>query len=98
MKFFFVYASVVSYVALVFVLICSLSLLLFVPWEGVVLPDYGISWVSSHIYIIYFFYDTILPTCHCTSITVNPLHTDIRYNDKIRYNDNSNVMKSSLKS
>ena len=30
-------------------------------------------------------------------ITDNPLYTDIRYNDKIRYNDNLTVMKPSLK-
>ena len=29
--------------------------------------------------------------------TVNPLYTDTRYNDKIRYNDNLNVMKHSLR-
>ena len=29
--------------------------------------------------------------------TVNPLYTDARYNDKIRYNDNLNVTKHSLK-
>ena len=29
--------------------------------------------------------------------TDNPLYTDIRYNDKIRYNDNLTVTKSSLK-
>ena len=28
--------------------------------------------------------------------TDNPLHTDTRYNDEIRDNDNSNVMKPSL--
>ena len=28
--------------------------------------------------------------------TVNPLYNDTRYNDKIRYNDNLNVMKPSL--
>ena len=30
-------------------------------------------------------------------LTVNPLYTDIRYNDKIRYNDNLNVTKPSLR-
>ena len=29
--------------------------------------------------------------------TDNPLYTDSRYNDKIRYNDNLTVMKASLK-
>ena len=29
--------------------------------------------------------------------TVNPLYTDTRYNDKIRYNENLNVTKPSLK-
>ena len=29
--------------------------------------------------------------------TVNPLYTDTRYNGKIRYNDNLNVTKPSLK-
>ena len=31
------------------------------------------------------------------NITDNPLYTDTRYNDRIRYNDNLNVMKQSLK-
>ena len=30
-------------------------------------------------------------------IIVNPLYTDTRYNDKIRYNDNLNATKPSLK-
>ena len=44
-----------------------------------------------------------LTTCETASVilrhldTVNPLYTDIRYNDKIHYNDNLNVTKSSLK-
>ena len=29
--------------------------------------------------------------------TDNPLYTDTRYNDKIRYTDNLNLMKPSLK-
>ena len=33
----------------------------------------------------------------CAQGTVNPLYTDTRYNDKIRYNDNLNVTKPSLK-
>ena len=33
----------------------------------------------------------------CQVITVNPLCTDTRYNDKICYNDNLNVMKPSVK-
>ena len=32
-----------------------------------------------------------------TGNTVNPLYTDTRYNDKIRYNDNLNVTKPSRK-
>ena len=43
-------------------------------------------------------------TCHFNNsallsltYTVNPLYTDTRYNDKIRYNDNLNVTKPSMK-
>ena len=33
----------------------------------------------------------------CFKHTDNPLYADIRYNDKIRYNDNLTVTKPSLK-
>ena len=33
----------------------------------------------------------------CSVLTDNPLYTNTRYNDKIRYNDNLNVTKPSLK-
>ena len=36
-------------------------------------------------------------TMHQKENTDNPLYTDTRYNDKIRYNDNLTVTKPSLK-
>ena len=35
--------------------------------------------------------------CSLEVSTVNPLYTDTRYTDKIRYNDNLNVTKHLLK-
>ena len=47
---------------------------------------------------VYFNRRVFIMHCLLSSVcTVNPLNADTRYNDKIRYNDNLNVKKYSLK-